>query len=86
MNERKKTLYVSDLCIDILLSSYNPIARLLKYKYIIVNGAMHNKIIVFFLAKKKRGDTNRHICAKNLAGKIPYFILKYMDTALVSCK
>ena len=33
MNERKKTLYVSDLCIDILLSSYSPIARLLKYKY-----------------------------------------------------
>ena len=40
MKERKKTLYVSDLCIDILLSSYNPIARLLKYKYIIVNGAI----------------------------------------------
>ena len=56
MNERKKTLYVSDLCIDILLSSYSPIARLLKYKYIIVNGAMHNKIIVFFLARKKKEE------------------------------
>ena len=33
--------------------------------------------------KEKRGDTNRHIYAKNLAGKIPYFMLKYIDTALV---
>ena len=38
------------------------------------------------VVKKKRGDTNRHIYAKNLAGKIPYFMLKYIDTALVSCK
>ena len=36
--------------------------------------------------KKKRGDTNRHIYAKNLFCNIPYFILKYIDTALVSCK
>ena len=55
MNERKKTLYVSDLCIDILLSSYNPIARLLKYKY---NNSKwcnaQHKIIVFFLAARKK--------------------------------
>ena len=38
------------------------------------------------ITKEKRGDTNRHIYAKNLAGKIPYFMLKYIDTALVSCK
>ena len=55
MNERKKTLYVSDLCIDILLSSYNPIARLLKYKYNSkwCNAQQKNYCIIFFFSQKE---------------------------------
>ena len=52
-------------------------------------GKAQNKkavVVAYEESKKKRGDTNRHIYAKNLAGKIPYFMLKYIDTALVSCK